>query len=354
MQSTKRWEWTEISIYTILWSVLLFSPILVTQQDFNFNKYFYRTFIRILPFFVIFLINNYILVPKVFFKEKTRLYFLLTLAVVVVVVFIDHNLKLFIERAFSESHNIRNVKIPHPKMIPFHKSKELILLNNFVISLLVVGFNTALKLTGKWMADDQKRKDFEKENIESKLAFLRYQISPHFFMNTLNNIHALIDQNTVYAKDSIIRLSMLMRYLLYDSEGQFTMLSKEIEFINSYIDLMKLRLSKDVDITFEVDNSIGDFKVPPLLFVSFIENAYKHGISNKETSFINIFLSREENNLVFLIFNSRHVQNKIKDNGSGIGLQNTRKRLDLIYGNKYSLEIVETVKEFSVKLTLPI
>lgn len=193
----------------------------------------------------------------------------------------------------------------------------------------------------------------EKENAESQLAFLRNQVSPHFFMNTLNNIHSLIDIEKEEAKETIIRLSKLMRHLLYDSEVEEIAIQKEIEFVRNYVDLMRLRYSEKVNINLDIQPDIPEKTIPPLLFTSFVENAFKHGISYQHDSYIFITFSHQNNKLLFRIENSNY-KNEIDEGPSGIGIENARKRLDLLYGNLYSLKIEEKKLVYIVNLSIPL
>jgi len=222
-----------------------------------------------------------------------------------------------------------------------------------VVSILIIGFDTGLVLSVKWAQSEQNRIRMEKESVENQLAFLRNQVSPHFFMNTLNNIHSLIDFDTTEAKDSVIRLSRLMRHLLYDSEADQIPLQKELEFVQNYVDLMKLRFSNKVNIQLEIPGHIPDKTIPPLLFTSFLENAFKHGIHIQGASFVSIAFAFVDEQLVFAMKNSNpHLQKE--EEQTGIGIETARKRLDLLYGNQYSLEINDGKEEFLLTLTLPL
>lgn len=222
-----------------------------------------------------------------------------------------------------------------------------------MISILIIGFDTGLKISVKWAQSEQKRMRAEKDSVESQLAFLQNQVSPHFFMNTLNNIHSLIDIDTSEAKKSIIKLSKLMRHLLYDSQVELIPLKKEIAFIQNYVELMQLRFSEKVRISLYVPEQMPEKLIPPLLFTSFVENAFKHGISYQEKSFIDISFSNGSNRLSFSIRNSNPAMKK-EDGPSGIGIENSRKRLDLIYGDTYTLEIDENNEAFTVNLNIPV
>ena len=174
-------------------------------------------------------------------------------------------------------------------------------------------------------------------------------------MNTLNNIHALIDINADQAKDAIVRLSTLMRYLLYDSSQGTIALKKEIEFINSFVSLMQLRYSDQVDIQVKMPEHIPDIHIPPMLFVSFLENAFKHGISYQSKSYIHFELKILPNNLLCSIKNSKHnIRASQDDEYMGIGLQNIKKSLQLLFNDSYTLNIADNQNSFDVDLTIPL
>jgi LytS/YehU family sensor histidine kinase len=172
-------------------------------------------------------------------------------------------------------------------------------------------------------------------------------------MNMLNNIHAQIDIDTKQAQSSIVTLSKMMRYLLYESEKGKTTLKKEIEFLKSYVDLMKLRVDENVEIDLRISIQDEDIRLHPLLFISFVENAFKHGISYHEKSFIHIELKQDLDSILFTCMNSLSVQNKITNPYSGVGLENIKKRLNLLYNSNYTLQIAEKESSFEVYLKIP-
>jgi len=238
---------------------------------------------------------------------------------------------------------------------PEQKSIFMMFADNLIISLLVVGVGTAVKMVSQWLNEESRRKDLEKEQLKTELALLRHQVSPHFFMNTLNNIHALIDINTEDAKNTIIQLSIMMRYLLYDTAHGQTTLKKEINFIESYITLMKLRFPKEVAITIDIPKDIHDIEIPPMLFISFLENAFKHGVSYQSESFVSFKIEQIRARLKCTIRNSKGKSNEnVEESYSGIGLSNIKKSLRLLFGNDFTLHIHENEKEFEVQLTIPV
>ncbi|MFH0895893.1 MAG: histidine kinase [Bacteroidota bacterium] len=350
----KKWNKTEYLIYLILWLFLFMLPVLYSAPEEPGRWVIISgAWISTIAFLGIFIINNSLLVPRFLFHGKRTQYFLFVFLFVFIFVALGllgeslhHDLtKEWMRNLHSGPHHPPPFKKFNPWLIDF--------VNNFIIAVLMIGFNTAIKVSAKWFKDEQTIKDLEKEHLQSKLAFLQNQISPHFFMNTLNNIHAMIDFDKDKSREAIIRLSKLMRYLLYETEHSNTTLSKEIEFLNNYIELMRLRISNKVAIRFHFPDVIPNISLPPLIFISLIENAFKHGISYQEYSFVETSLSCDAGQIVFKVRNSRHVSSAREENlASGIGLENIKNRLNLLFPNRYTLEISEREKEFEVTLTL--
>lgn len=195
----------------------------------------------------------------------------------------------------------------------------------------------------------------EKERVSAELAFLKAQINPHFFFNTLHTIYALMDSNPSSAKASIYSLSHMMRYVLYETKNEKTSLNKEIEFISDYISLMKVRIAGDVQIILNTPPGLRDVPIAPMLLLPFVENAFKHGVSAVHPSYVYIEMSENNGKLVFEVRNSLFAGlAKQLDEDNGIGITNTRRRLDLIYPGKYSLNVEkdEFAKEYVITLTL--
>ena len=218
-----------------------------------------------------------------------------------------------------------------------------------------MGISTAITAIQKWQKDNQARKELEKDKVTSELSFLKAQINPHFFFNTLNNIYVLTAVDPKVAGEAIHQLSKMMRYLIYDTQKGDTMLSKEIAFVKNYISLMKLRLTDVVKINVDIPANLQDMPLAPMIFLPFVENAFKHGISATRQSYINIIISQKDKMLDLKVNNSIMKDNTISlDTNSGIGLVNTRRRLDLLYPGKYKLDISghDAASEYSVHLVL--
>jgi hypothetical protein len=380
----------EFVIYLFLWLTFLVIPFIT--NDYNRQGGFIRIcydWLRMLPFIIVFLINNFWLLPVFLFRSQPVLYFISLLVVIGIVsstfLFINplihkNDPKILEQRILQDPQFGREEMNPSgvvpgnnpaftPEIIPQGRgdiqlqerespipNKTLLLIINMVIiSLLVAGFNTAIAVTNRWFKNEQARKEIEKEHIRSELAFLQSQISPHFFMNTLNNIHSLIEGDQRLAQGAVLKLSELMRYLLYESGRGTTTLRKEIDFIKSYVELMELRVDKSIKVTLDLPEDFTNINLPPLLFISFIENAFKHGVSYREPSSLSFRLTQEPGSLSFCSTNtiSKFRESILSEHHGGLGLENIRKRLDMLYGGKYDLQIGKKDKEFIVKLTIP-
>lgn len=357
----------ESIIYIVLWLIILLMPVFISKIDSGINwARVQHEWGRFLPFAIVFLVHNYLLFPQFFISKKRVLYFSLTIVLILLAgLFADFMGDLFrlqpIDSMGIPSNDPMRLQGPRqgPPMgigqeprgpQPWHKR----FIDNTLVSILVVGFNAAIKLTIKWQDEEQKNKELEKEKLQTELAFLKNQVSPHFFMNTLNNIHALIDINSEDAKESLIKLSKLMRYLLYDSEEGTTTLTKEIEFIKSYVDLMKLRFTSHVVVKLSFPENVPNIVLPPMLFTSLVENAFKHGVSYRKDSFIEIILKTGNDHLFFRIKNSKQNTNNGLNEPGGIGMDNLQKRLELLYHKRFSLEQNEDIDTFEINIKLPL
>jgi sensor histidine kinase YesM len=238
---------------------------------------------------------------------------------------------------------------PHDRP-PF---RQIHLFNYAFTSMFLIFFSLGLRMIERNDTVEKRQKELEKEKLNSELAFLKSQISPHFFFNTLNNIYSLIGINTQDAQNAVLKLSKLMRYLLYDSEQGLSQLSSEIDFMNNYIDLMRLRMSDKVKLNVDFPAKYENTAIPPLLFIPFIENAFKHGISYREKSFIDVSMEVGKEWVTFTCRNS--IVKPLEEAGterSGIGLENAGKRLNLLFPGKYDLKIDRSNGAFHVILNI--
>lgn len=225
---------------------------------------------------------------------------------------------------------------------------------NTVLMLLMFGMNIGVKFYFKAREDNHRMVELEKANLTHSLQQLRYQLNPHFLMNTLNNIHSLIEIDTDAAQEAVVELSRMLRYMLYDTDRERVLLRSDIDFVQHYVALMRLRYSSDVRIDVQLPDQFPDVQVPPLLFISFVENAFKHGVSYQKPSFVAMALTLDEDCslLTFTCRNSKH--SAMHGQQGGVGLVNVRQRLDLLYGDRYTLAIIDGDDEYSVQLVIPL
>lgn len=353
-------------IIICFWALLFASPLLFGRYEKEIEwPIIFKVWLDYLPLLLLFLINRFLLLPKLFFKGKKLLYIISTSTLILLLTFsvLLNNSKIeanhFPPPPSTESgQNLRPLqdfkKINNAIHPAGNKPQPIPQFVNFLIlAVLLVGFDTGLQLSMRWANLEQEKVTLQKEGVENQLAILKNQVSPHFFMNTLNNIHSLVDINSEEAKDAIIKLSYLMRYLLYESEISSIPIKKELGFIESYVELMRMRFSEKVKITYSIPAEISEKSIPPLLFTSLLENAFKHGISYNSPSFVAIQIAFETNKLIFSVTNSNPNFNE-GELSTGIGIENTKKRLNLIYKNNYSLLFENTLDLFKVTLSIPI
>ena len=225
------------------------------------------------------------------------------------------------------------------------------------LTLFVVGGGTTLThIVSEWLRHQREKKELQTKTMQSELRFLKSQINPHFLFNTLNNLYALTLKKSDQAPEIVLKLSEMMRYMLYECNEKQVSLEKEVNYLRNYLDLEGLRQGKKVDISFIVDGVVTDQKIAPLLFITFLENSFKHGLSHHiQKGFVNIKMKVHNKNLEFSIENSKPDQaNRFQDRRrvGGIGLVNVRRRLNLIYPGQHQLKITESPDSYAVSLNL--
>ncbi|MFN4146366.1 MAG: sensor histidine kinase [Runella sp.] len=334
----------------ILGWALIVPPLLFQPRGWSVdipNEFWIKQWILLGLLIGAFYLNSHILLPKLLFKNHTLGYILAIGGVVVTIYWTINFVEIWL--------NLPELwhKALHPEK-PFNPNRPRRFDSfTFLYSMLALGASTSITVVQKWQKDTQIKEQLEREKVSSELSFLKAQINPHFFFNTLNNIYALtmIDADT--AREALHRLSRMMRYVLYETQETTTLLSKEIAFLQDYIQLMQLRLTDKVKVNFVYPKPLQDIAVAPMLLLTFVENAFKHGISATQESFINISIEQEGNQLSVEVRNSVF-ENKSQnlEESNGIGLVNTRRRLDLLYPNRYQLESGQQGEEFVVKLQL--
>jgi len=353
----------KIFLHVLAWAIILGIPLYFFKRWEVGKDFIWVYYIGNIINGIIFYTNYLILVPRFFFSERKHKYFLSLLFMLSFLYFVSDRSNALVfkyvpgrnmtEVAGRQRDGGGQMRPPKPEdhgPLPF---REMHLFNFAFTSVFLVFFSLGMRVLERHSQTEKLQKELEKEKLNSELAFLKNQISPHFFFNTLNNIYSLISINAEDSQKAVLRLSKLMRYLLYDSEQGNTRLSNEIDFMNNYIDLMKLRMSSKIKLDVTFPDKYEDVNIPPLIFIPFIENAFKHGISYREKSFIRIGMTTGKE---FILFNCANSIVKSRDENdsdhSGIGLENVTKRLALLFPGKHDLKINKSETEFEVVLQI--
>ena len=281
----------------------------------------------------LFYVNAYIIVPQVIYKKRFRKYVLVLLAILSILFIIDWTLFHFLIDGLSYS------------------IKNFFWFNLFPI-LFILACSTAFRMVNDRIYEDRLQKEKENENLKTELSLLRSQVSPHFMFNIMNNMVALARKKSDLLEPSLIKLSSLLRYMLYETDEKVA-LQKEIEYLQSYIDLQKQRFGNNVTIKTCMEKVDEDYEIEPMLLIPFVENAIKHGTGLIQNAEIDVELRTEKNMLSFSVRNKfDETSEEVRDKSSGIGLPNVQRRLDLLYGNKHSLLITKQDEWFIVSLQI--
>jgi two-component system, LytTR family, sensor kinase len=359
-------KFTGILLHILIWTVILGLPVYAARR-FQMGSNFLLTYYTITSISAFIFYTNYLfLVPVLFFQKKRYRYYISVLALVLVFYFISDFANENISNIISENSNSDQIirqpgeeqrlrtpplQIRRPRFIIAIPNAQLI--GYTASSLFMVFLSLGLKVLERQSKSEKAQEQMERAKLNAELALLKSQISPHFFFNTLNNIYSLIGRNNEDSKDAVIKLSKMMRYVLNESGEDIKLLTDEIEFMNNYIDLMKLRIGSKTKLKVNFPAVFKDLMIPHLLFISLIENAFKYGISVQEESFIEISLESGENEILF------KCENGLPENtngplfaSTGIGLENLRKRLSLLYPGRHTLEIERTKNKFEVNLII--
>jgi hypothetical protein len=319
---------SNIMAHILLWGVIFILPNFIVNTDRIFNWWFLvRSLPEMFGYMFVFYLNYFLLIDKFLYNGKTKAFILYNILIICAIAIFMHYGKGWIESVLPE---IR----PRRRMRPSHL---WFIVRDATMLFLMCGSSVALKMTMRWLEVDNERKELAKAKSEAELQNLKNQINPHFLLNTLNNIYALIEFNPPKAQQAVMDLSRMLRHLLYDNNKMYVPLRQEANFMRNYIELMRIRLPHNVELStdFSYSDTSGTL-ISPLIFISLIENAFKHGISGEKTSFINISLKeRPDGKVEFICKNSYFPKSESDKSGSGIGLELVRKRLELLYPNSY-------------------
>ncbi len=323
----------------LLWLLLLVILLMIDSGDLGFGFTLVIEIVNVLFFAVVVYINLLILIPRYLNDKKFLLYCVMLIMGVVLVT----PIKLF---------------VLYFLYAPFPRLQENLLTNQhlfFISTFIIAGSSTIFKIISDWIRYQRDRRDLQTQTMQSELKFLKSQINPHFLFNTLNNLYALTLKKSDKAPEIVIKLSEMMRYMLYECNERRVLLSKEISYIRNYLDLERLRQGKNVEIDFVVKGYVTDQKVAPLMFIPFLENSFKHGLNNQIShGFVTIEMEVGERQVQFMIENSKPERLPVMEHrrSGGIGLVNVRRRLNLLYPDHYTLQIMDNPNTYAVELAI--
>ncbi|MEI7663191.1 MAG: histidine kinase [Bacteroidota bacterium] len=325
-------------IHILVWVAFLLVPLLFIESATGRERFMIMGWFLQFLMACYFYYNYLYLIPRFLLRKRFPEYFLMLLVGLVVISGI--NIIFILTTAPVIEHH-------HP--FSFWRTA----LFPIYPAIMAFALSSTLRITMAWFNNERQKKEMEAEKLSSELAFLKSQVNPHFLFNILNNICSLARKKSDETENAIIKLSQIMRYMLQDSKDEKVSLGKEVEYLQSYIELQRLRLPEQVKIVFIVDGHPELLSIEPLLLIPFVENAFKHGISYQEISEILIHLDARDRSLVFSVRNNISKQKEgAVEQGSGIGLKNVMRRLELLYPGNHLLEISNDGIKYQVELQL--
>jgi two-component system, LytTR family, sensor kinase len=328
-----------VLLHVCCWILLMGLPFLLRSDEGprrrpeestgNLN---YLFVVKILVWVGIFYFNAYFIVPKIFYRRRLWTYIPIFLGLLGILLLIDY---VFFQLIAGRPFRIQ----------PF-------LFFSIFPLLFILTASTAFRMASDRLKEDRVKREKETENLKTELSLLRSQVSPHFLFNIMNNMVALARKKSDILESSLIKLSALLRYMLYETDEKVS-LNKEIEYLQSYIDLQRQRFGTNVQINTSMPKTDQHYEIEPMLLIPFVENAFKHGTGMIQNAEIDIDLQTQKDILSFSVRNKfNDTSGEIKDKSSGIGLTNVKRRLELLYGGKHSLVVAKQKDWFIVSLQI--
>ena len=319
-------------VHVAICAFVLCMPLLVLEPNHSSPSSAEYTRMLLLPatFIFLFYLNYSVLIKKFFFTQRIGR-FVASNAITIILLMLGLNFSFFYFFPIEEYNGLPRLEHSFYRELSF-------IVWNVTGYLLVIGLAMSIKVTAGWYRSETKRREIERYRTEAELQNLKSQLHPHFLFNTLNNLYSLMQIDTERAQKVVHDLSSLLRYVLYVSNCETVSLGKEMEFIENYIELMRIRLSRSVELHVSLPCATSGMRIAPLLFISLVENAFKHFAGNKHRSFISIVITEEGGVLSCVVENScsQVTADGEKSNGAGIGLVNLAKRLEMIYPGSYT------------------
>lgn len=342
-------------IHILFCIAILVIPLLVMSRNgMGDNRYYIGYLVRTGLLIVLFYINYLFLIDKFLFRKQFLPYIIINVLLIIGTIALQNLSFELMAGPPPVPKEVEDLRAIRGKGGMHGPPYEMRVLSDVVLIILAIGMSVGLKAIRRWYEDSINLEAIKASQLEADLKNLRSQLNPHFLFNTLNNIYSLIAIDTHKAQDSVHRLSKLLRYILYENEERFVPLEKELEFTQNYIDLMRLRLNPEVKLDVLVKNESSGREIASLLFITLIENAFKHGISNGSDSFVDIkIVVYKEKGLLCTVENSiGDLKGDMETKNSGIGLANLRKRLELLYPQNHELRIKRKENSFFVLLSI--
>lgn len=327
-------------IHILFWVLLYFFLVLIDQSQYPVWYVLVKELVDVSFYIVIVYVNILYLIPQFLQKKK---FFLYLLSFIGLIILISPIKTLSYVLLYQNDPYLQSVVVESQTTI-------------FLICLFVGMGSTIFKVTTDWLVHQNEKRELLSQNLQSELKFLKSQINPHFFFNTLNNLYALTLKKSDLAPEIVLRLSEMMRYMLYESNGKRVSLKKEINYIKNYLELEKLRQGNKFNIDFKMTGDLDGQEIAPLIFSPFLENSFKHGLDHQiKSGYVNIDLHLDKEAINLEIENSKPpsipVKRKRKKSG-GIGLENVKRRLQLLYPKKHELNIEDKPNSFRVLLNI--
>ena len=316
----------QILIHVAVWLVMFLSPMMFINHGRGITSSQFLVMCTVpMSFIVVFYMNYLWLTPHHFTRGHHRFYLLVNVVVIVILGIWVHLWVTYMHTLYDPDFR----ETDHWLTIGF-------ILRDIFNLTIAAAVATTIRLAMRWQKAETARKDAEAAQMDAELSNLRSQINPHFLLNTLNNIYALTAFDQSKAQDAIQELSKMLRYILYDCQQPMVPLKDEVSFLENYVNLMRLRLPETVEVTFQSSVVNPQLEVAPMVFISLVENAFKHGISPTEPSFVHIDIQADQQQITCDISNSNHPKTAADHSGHGIGLQQVQRRLELAYPQRYT------------------
>ncbi len=308
----------------------------VFQRDDHYN--WWRIFFSMGFTMAIAYLNYFFILPR-FLKDKNVWRYLTEFSFAFAVIVTS---RVYLARYLVDEESVRYVR------------SSFFIVNVTAITLLITIFISMLRFAEGWFEFEAKKKEIENEKLTAELNFLKAQINPHFLFNTLNNLYYLAYTKSDNTMEVIAKLSQMMRYMIHDSNYPRVPLNKEIEYMQAYISLERLRLNNQIPIKFEIKGGVDNVLITPLIFITFLENAFKHGVSNNSAeSWVNISIELKDKECIYIVENSKIVtSNPVKEGKSGFGLRNVQRRLELSYPGQFQIKSEDRPDRYYVQLNI--